>query len=257
MVVGEQLTIDTPEQVALELPVAGVGSRFLALAIDTLIQALLYLFLLVVFLALTVGLNVLPLPRSLGPALGPALLVLLAFAIYWGYFAAFEIAWQGQTPGKRLTGIRVIRDSGRPADVPAILLRNLLRAIDILPGMYAVGVVCMMLTRHARRIGDLVAGTVVVHDRPRETAAEFESAPPPAAAQTLPATLRLSDEELALVERYLGRRLELPLAVQERTAAGIARRLRDRHGAGPAPGQNLDDFLEAVARQTRDAARYR
>lgn len=254
MVVSERLTIDTPEQVTLELPVAGIGSRFLSLAIDTLIQGVLFLLLVLVLAA---SLTLSRLVGSLGSTWGEALLVLLAFCVYWGYFAVFEIAWQGQTPGKRIAGIRVIKDSGRPADVPAIVLRNLLRVIDALPGVYAVGVVCMLLTRHSRRIGDLVAGTVVVHDRPSDTVAKLESMQPSGDASALPATLRLSDDELALVEAYLGRRLELPLSVQERTAVRIAGHLLDRHGVAPAPGQNVDDFLEAVARQTRDAARYR
>jgi uncharacterized RDD family membrane protein YckC len=255
MVASERLTIDTPEQVALELPVAGVGSRFLALAVDTVIQALLYL-VLVLGLGLIAGLALGrrgSLLRPLGQAWAPAVIGLLLFCVYWGYFAAFEIAWQGQTPGKRVAGIRVIKDSGRPADAASIVLRNLLRVVDVLPAMYAVGVLSMLVTRHARRIGDLVAGTLVVHDRPSDSVATLESMQPAARATTLPVTLRLSDEELALVETYLGRRLDLPPDVQDRTAARIASRLEERHGIAPVTG----DFLDAVVRQTRDAARYR
>ena len=84
--------------------------------------------------------------------------------------------WDGQTPGKRVAGIRVVKESGRPADGAAVLLRNLLRAVDMLPFGYAVGIICMMLNRQSRRLGDFVAGTVVVHDR-REKERGFEWAP--------------------------------------------------------------------------------
>jgi uncharacterized RDD family membrane protein YckC len=159
----EQLTIDTPEQVALELPIAGIGSRFLALAVDTLVQFFLYLI-------IAIALVVLASARVLTPAgswgtIGAAIAVLLMFVIYWGYFSLFEIFWHGQTPGKRAAGVRVIKDTGRPADVTAVLLRNFLRVIDFLPAMYATGLICMALNRHSRRLGDFVAGTVVVHDR--------------------------------------------------------------------------------------------
>src|SRR5438445_1721224 len=108
----EQLKIDTPEQIALELPLAGIGSRFLAIAIDTLIQVALYVITGLVFLlTLPLGSSVFMfLPRLIGPAMA----VFILFAIYWGYFAIFEILWKGQTPGKRYAGIRVIKESGRP-----------------------------------------------------------------------------------------------------------------------------------------------
>jgi len=161
MVTSERLTIDTPEQVVLELPLAGLGSRFLALAIDTVVQAILYS-VLILILVLSTLLSLFPV--SVGSSWALALAVFVVFCVYWGYFAAFEVAWHGQTPGKRMAGIRVIKDSGRPADVPALVLRNFLRAVDILPGMYGVGSVCMLITRDSRRVGDLVAGTVVVVD---------------------------------------------------------------------------------------------
>jgi uncharacterized RDD family membrane protein YckC len=254
MVTNERLTIETPEQVALELDVAGIGSRFLALAIDTVVQGLLFVLLLAL---LAFGVRLSSLVTSFGSLWAQALILLLLFCVYWGYFAVFEIVWQGQTPGKRVTGIRVIKDSGRPADVPAVVLRNLLRAVDMLPGMYAVGVLSMFFTRHARRVGDLVAGTVVVHDKHRDTVATLQSMQPARSVSASPATLRVSDEELALVETYLGRRWDLPPDVRSDTARRIAGRLRERHEIDADPGQHDDDFLEAVARQTRDAARFR
>jgi uncharacterized RDD family membrane protein YckC len=162
----DQLKIDTPEQIALELPIAGIGSRFLAMAVDTLIQAALYLIVaLIAILSFPLGSSVFTfLPKLVGPAMA----IFVGFAVYWGYFAIFEIIWSGQTPGKRFTGIRVIKESGRPINAFEAVGRNLMRAVDGLPGIYGVGVVCMMCNQQSRRLGDFVAGTVVVHERPSE-----------------------------------------------------------------------------------------
>ena len=159
----DQLKIDTPEQIALELPLAGIGSRFLAIAIDTLIQGALY------FLTALIFLLILPLGSSmlmfLPRLVGPAMAIFIGFAIYWGYFAIFEILWKGQTPGKRYAGIRVIKESGRPINAFEAIGRNLMRAVDGMPGIYGVGLVCMMCNRQSRRLGDFVGGH---GGRPRE-----------------------------------------------------------------------------------------
>ena len=154
----DQLRIDTPEQIALELPLAGIGSRFLALAIDTLIQSVFYLITAFIFIfTLPLGSSVFMfLPKLVGPALA----IFILFAIYWGYFAFFESIWSGQTPGKRYAGIRVIKESGRPINAFDAIGRNLMRAVDGLPGIYGVGLVCMMCNQQSRRLGDFVAGTV-------------------------------------------------------------------------------------------------
>ncbi len=164
----EKLTIDTPEQIALEFPLAGAGSRFLALAIDSLIQigGLLGLGLL--------GLGALWL-RSAGFQASStwivAGLLFAGFAIYYGYFAVFEAMWGGQTPGKRTVGLRVIKVSGEPITTYEALLRNLLRIVDQMPAIYAVGVLSVFFTSRNQRLGDLVAGTVVVQEHVRGHAA--------------------------------------------------------------------------------------
>src|SRR5262249_21206069 len=138
----EQLRIDTPEQIALELPIAGIGSRFLALATDTVLQILIYIGVFILFVVLF------PWFASGCAMLGQyfvAVLILFLFCVHWGYFALFEAVWRGQTPGKRLARIRVISESGRPINAYQAIARNLVRAIDLMPGVYAVGVVCMML----------------------------------------------------------------------------------------------------------------
>jgi uncharacterized RDD family membrane protein YckC len=253
---SENLRIDTPEQIALELPIAGVGSRFLALAVDTLLQALL-------FILATIGVAViLPLLIARVPgltasrALLPAILVIFMFSLYWGYFTIFEILWKGQTPGKRIADIRVIRDDGRPIDATAAVLRNLLRVVDLLPGMYAVGVIVMLLNRNSRRLGDFAAGTVVVHERQAQTL-DPGWTPTPVRARAAPEAARITDAELVLIETYLDRRFGFTPTVRQNAARHIADRIIERTGLQPEPGQDVDDFLQAVAGQARDMGRLR
>jgi uncharacterized RDD family membrane protein YckC len=248
----ERLTIDTPEQIALELPVAGIGSRFLAVTVDTVLQVALYL---ATIVALAFGL---PVASTFGIVglIGPALAILFLFCVYWGYFAFFEIVWSGQTPGKRVARIRVIKDSGRPINAFEAIGRNVLRAVDFLPALYGLGFLVMMLNRYSRRVGDYVAGTVVVYDTWSEThplnweAVSGRTAPAPAIAA-------LTAEELGLIETYLVRRFDLVPAVRDQMADQIARRVTNRTGVEREANQPVDEFLEAMARRTRDGARFR
>jgi uncharacterized RDD family membrane protein YckC len=251
----DQLRIDTPEQIALELPLAGIGSRFLALTIDTLIQTVFYLITAFIFLVtLPLGSSVFMfLPRLLGPALA----VFVLFAVYWGYFAFFESVWSGQTPGKRYAGIRVIKESGRPINAFEAIARNLMRAVDGLPGVYGVGLVCMMCNRQSRRLGDFVAGTVVVHEKPTEDVRPSWNTSEERAAATAPGLAQVTPEELVLIETYLHRRWDLDNWVRGNTAAQIAERIKAKTGLQPQPGQHIDDFLEEAAKKIRDSGRFR
>jgi uncharacterized RDD family membrane protein YckC len=243
----DKLTIDTPELIALELPLAGVGSRFLALAFDSLLQvigAIIVILIIVVWGAS--GLF-----RNIGMVLG----VLMIFFIYWGYFVFFEIIWNGQTPGKRLARIRVIKESGRPITALEAITRNLLRAVDMLPGMYAAGFVCMMLNSCNKRLGDFVAGTVVVHDKKVEAVSAIWNPGDPSVAANLH-TVKITPEELLLIETYLNRRHQIDWAVRKKTARQIAAMIENKTGLERGEGQSDDAFLEAVARKVRDGARY-
>ncbi len=165
-----QLTIDTPEQVSIRFPLAGMGSRFLAILIDTLLQIAAYIVLVLVFL-----LVVSAAPKSGSGQLSHnsekwmvAILILVHFVMYWGYFTLFEAFWNGQTPGKKLFKIRVIQESGRQITFFEAMIRNLIRVIDMLPSFYLVGVIAMACNRRHKRLGDLAAGTLVVHERASE-----------------------------------------------------------------------------------------
>ena len=253
----DQIRIDTPEQIQLEFPLAGIGSRFLALALDTVIQTLLYI---AGTFAMIAGAGFLKnlanyfawVPENWAIAL----VILFLFSVYWGYFAFFEIIWKGQTPGKRLTGIRVIKDSGRPINVYEAIGRNLMRVVDWLPGMYIAGIVSMMISPQNRRLGDHVVGSVVVHDkRPEQIRPEWSSAH--SATQSNPAISKVTPDELVLIETYLQRRLDLDPSIRDTTAYKIAARITAKTGIERPPDQSLDDFLEDIAKQVRDTARFR
>ena len=254
----DRLDIETPEQIALELPLAGIGSRFLALTIDSLLQII---FVIVLFIvgAITVSsyqgaIN--GLGAFVSQTVGATILVLIPFCLYWGYFAFFEILWQGKTPGKRMAGIRVIHQTGRPMTAIECIGRNLMRGFDFLPGMYGVGLICMMCNKQNRRLGDYVAGTIVVHDKALESVAP--SWGDPAVGQPVqPELRRLTPDELVLIETYLNRRYELDESVRASTAQRVVKMIREKTGMQKSLDQRDDDFLESVARQLRDTASFK
>jgi len=125
-----------------------------------------------------------------------------------------------------------------------------------LPVMYGVGVLVMMLNRQSRRIGDYVAGTIVVHDR-RARAAPLPRAPVRAVDISAEKLAQMGEDELSLIEAYLQRRDDLDPLVRDNMRDQIAARIVRRTGVRPQPGDSLDDFLEAVARGIRDSRRYR
>lgn len=246
----DKLTIDTPEQVHLEFVLAGIGSRFLASLVDSLILVGVSL---VVLLILTAALA----SSLLGSTWVLAIYVLVAFCIMWGYYAAFETLWKGQTPGKRVAGIRVIKDSGRPINVFEAIARNLVRIVDYAPGFYGIGVVTMMLNAKHRRLGDFVAGTLVVHETSdREAALFFNTAQ--SSDFVFPQAAQLTLQEAELIEAFLARRLDIPSAVRQQSAQRIAEMIGSRLGITPdaRPADN-ESFLELIVREFRNRARLR
>lgn len=243
----EQLTIDTPEQIALDYALAGLGSRCLALALDTLFQSAAML---VLVLAI-VGIGALETALGATPGVWPVAVGLLcAFVLFYGYFALFEWAWRGQTPGKRIVGLRVISASGHPVTAQACLLRNLVRIADSMPGFYAFGVITMFITARSQRLGDLAAGTVVVHER--SIPADRYSLGP---VTTRVGGARLRPEEFEVIETFLRRRDELHWVVREETATAIATRMR-RSLQLPVGGSD-EELLEQVASEYRAGRAYR
>jgi uncharacterized RDD family membrane protein YckC len=257
----DELVIETPERVELHYVLANVGNRFLAAAIDHLIQV-------------GIGLLALLLAGAFSGRLfssmsvwAAAFTILAIFGIYWGYFVAFETLWSGQTPGKRIMRLRVVREDGRPVRFFEVFVRNLLRlALDFQPApTYAIGVVSIIFSARSKRIGDFVAGTVVVKERATEapTLAEIISisnfeqqrveraAPPPFNADTR----LLTENELRAVQTFLKRRYELPPMNRATLAARIAQPIAVKLGI--APGALAPEaILEEIDRQRSAQSRY-
>lgn len=249
----DKLIIDTPEQVHLELMLAGLGSRFMAAFLDTLILVGL---LLLVALSEAVWIGTRPFGKS-GDIWIDALATLIFFLVFWGYYIIFEIAWKGQTPGKRWAGIRVIKDTGRPINVFEAIARNLVRLIDYLPGFYGVGVVAILLNSRNQRLGDLVAGTLVVHETSdRGSGLFFNTAQNTGLAMPQAANLTLQEAEL--IETFLSRRLDIPSEIRRQNGQRIAEMIGARLNIGPGsrPLDN-EDFLEQVVKEFRNRAKYR
>ena len=150
--------VHTPEGLELRMPLAGVGSRMMAGMVDVLLLSLVWIGFALAGVAGVGSFDALS-------SVGLALLVLCIFLSFWGYGIFWEILMQGRTPGKRAMGLRVLKENGLPLGLREIVLRNLLRMADLQPGLsYGVGVVWMFFDKKGRRLGDLVAGTVVVRD---------------------------------------------------------------------------------------------
>lgn len=142
-------SVQTPEGIALRLPLAGPVARALAWLLDSLIR-------IAIFLALATITGVFG-------SLGMGFLAVASFVLWWFYNVLFEVYNSGQTPGKIALGLRVLHDDGTPVGWSAALIRNILRAVDFLPAFYGFGLIATLLSSDFKRLGDIVAGTVVVY----------------------------------------------------------------------------------------------
>lgn len=246
-------TVETPEQIRLHFALAGVGSRFLALALDTLIQLAAALMVgLVLFFS---GLTGLLQGWRLTSLWLTALTIAFMFLLQFGYFALFEAFWSGQTPGKRAIGIRVIKDIGRPLSPAETIARNLLRVVDQLPGFYAIGVVVAMFNSQGKRLGDFVAGSIVVREKPLDEIQHSWAATPAATSSFLGAS-RLTHEEIALIEAFLFRRRDLDPGVRYAMAQEVLRRLEPKLTLTDDDRTRVETTLESVAHEHRSHGRY-
>lgn len=212
----EFLNIDTPENVVFDYEVVGIGSRFMAALVDTLLiivlQAIAYLASFFILANLTEWQD------SWGGWIA-AVFALITFALLWGYYIFFELWWNGQTPGKRLTGLRVIRSDGTPITLTESIIRNLVRLVDFLPLFYGVGIVAMFIDRQSRRLGDFAAGTLVVRDQEEVTLESLGRTPkiaiPPTLRQNIETQVAawplelLEAPDIQLAEDFLKRRQEI------------------------------------------------
>jgi uncharacterized RDD family membrane protein YckC len=266
----DQLNIDTPELVDIQLPLAGIGSRFIALLVDMLIWFAGFIVLAIVLAIFLPGIEAF---SKISEQWAVAAAIFMLFLLFWGYFTLFEAFWNGRTPGKRVARIRVIQRSGRAISLFESMARNLVRYVDMQPfPMYAVGVIAIFTTRQHQRLGDLAAGTLVVRDRVQDaplwgesgartfTAPAFDRsapAPEPHNAYSLPTTgiAKLSSSDLEVLEGFFARRLDMSLETRHMLAERIAAAIQAKSGIEPPAGASVETFLEATARQLRDQAR--
>src|SRR2546429_1382529 len=231
-----RLGIETPEHLVRELELGGLGSRMAATVCDAGLLVL-------AFVLLGVGIQLLPTPTG-GDAEGPwtplaaIVLILTVFLLFWGYFRLFEALNDGRTPGKRLMGIRVVMDTGQPHTFTAAAVRNLVRIVDMQPLFtYQVGLAFVLFHAQNKRLGDIVAGTVVVRDRPEN----LQLATAPAGSTREPEALEagppeLADEEFRLLDQVLERLQGLEGTVRHRLTAELVARFAPRFPRrGPAP----------------------
>ncbi|MFN2460939.1 MAG: RDD family protein [Candidatus Velthaea sp.] len=246
------LEVRTGESIAIRYELAGLGSRFLAVSLDIGIQlactAAVLLLLVVLQAPLIAVVAALHLPVKTLSAVLIAVSVMAVFVIFFGYFIVFELWWSGRTPGKRALGIRVVRDAGFPLDVGGAVIRNLVRAVDVALGLYAVSALVALLSRENKRLGDYAAGTIVVRD-----AAYSPSVLDEYLVRPTPADDGLAAGDRALVVRYVLRRDALEPHARADLAARLAARVRPQLRADFAHLSD-DDLLAHLGRgaQRRD-----
>lgn len=225
----ETLIIETPERVPLAFALASIGNRFLAAAVDHSIQY--FAIGIVVWFLISISSG----DSGSGSAMSSilsfselpnwtiALLIIVLFLLFTGYFILFEWLWNGQTPGKRLMKLRVIREDGRPITLWEAIARNLLRIFDSVPGffvpIYSVGLIVIFVSSRDQRVGDMFAGTVVIRERSDEAptfAETFSNPVSDAAFRRVQKRTAFSAEigsingrEIEVVESFLRRRWDL------------------------------------------------
>lgn len=213
--------LELPEEIDLQVDVANVGSRTLAILIDIALGSLVLLVVYSLTTLLAHNTSEDPFTQLSSTAL-ETVLILVIFGFQWLYFNLFEWLWNGQTPGKRMLGLRVIKADGSPVSMIDVLLRNLSRPIDTLGPMGLIGLLMIFVSRKAQRLGDLMAQTMVIHETTIDWSIfdEVEGAKPGAVS------IRLAPAQWELLHRYLNRRQQFPSDVRERLAPTLVEALK-------------------------------
>lgn len=268
----ETLVIETPEHVELHFAVATIGNRFIACAVDHVIQMLAIA--LTSFLAFRFSSSA----RQVGDKVVSgfsegslwiiALSVLVSFTVFFGYFIFFETVWSGQTPGKRWMKLRVIQEDGRPITPFAAMARNIIRFFDMwLPPFYSIGIISVFASQQAKRLGDYVANTVVIKERSAEAPTfdeVFESEVIDTAMRRVATAVdfqgevrSLTSTDIVVVENFLRRRYDLPEHTRQWMSWRISIPLMEK--IQPAYDQsafNYEGFLEEVLARYRAQKKY-
>ncbi len=237
----EDKVVYTPEGVGLVYNIAGIGSRFVATMIDTFIQ----MFALIIILLLMVGFNPMGLYGFFYDFSGTylAIMLIIYFLIFDGYYIIFELIMKGRTPGKAAVKLRVVKHNGAPADFSSLLIRNIMRIADMLPMFYLVGVITMFINNESRRLGDLAAGTIVIRDeKVKYDSLNYlydENNPDKG-------MFPLTDDEFALIKDFLSRKYSLKTTYRHQLSKKLAHRFWVKFMI-PEDQRGLpEDFLERI-----------
>jgi len=255
-IIDTQAHIETPENVRLTFRLAGPGTRLGAYLIDLVIRIAV-----VLGMSIVIGITA---PFLMSSGLSTGLMLLGLFLIEWFYGCVFEGFWSGRTPGKWLMGLRVIKDGGYPISFFDAMLRNLLRAADALPLFYGAGLIAMLATRRMQRLGDLLAGTIVVREQRERLRSElpFLRSVPVIPQMQMASSYRPSDRTLDVIERFFLRRGVLASARADEIAVILARPLAERiafqgepHEAVREPSRFLLRVLRTFSQTDEELAR--
>jgi uncharacterized RDD family membrane protein YckC len=229
--------VATPEGIELTLRLAGPVPRALAWLVDLAIR---------VGIVLVVMTAASPLGRA-----GAGVVLLAAFFVEWLLPAWFEAQMGGQTPGKRVFGIAVLNDDGTPLRWPGALTRNLLRAVDFLPLLYAAGCITMLFTPQHRRLGDLLAGTLLVREERFDLDKYTAPAPAPSVPVAAGGPVRLTPEDVELILTFLDRAPWLEPEARRRLGSRMVERFggltEAERAAVLASPESIEGFLRARA----------
>lgn len=220
--IDTRLPIETPEGVSFSYELASVSDRGKAYLLDLLLRGL---------VVAAIG-ALLTLLFGSSPEVGMGLMLVIAFFMEWGYFVLFEVLWQGQSPGKRTFNLRVVKAEGRPIGFYDSVLRNLVRGADFLPLTYAVGVISCLMTHRFQRLGDLAAGTIVVHEKRAWFSAGALSAHGVGSQPGLQG-VALSNREQHLLQEFAARKDRLHPERREELAQILAGVYRARFNLAP------------------------
>jgi uncharacterized RDD family membrane protein YckC len=248
----KDILIETPEKIQFSYHIAEIGTRIAAYFIDELIQ-LLAIIIIIVTLVIT---GLFSKTRFDGDFfnLTAAFYMIMLFLLRWFYFVLFEVLMEGQSPGKKLMRIRVIREDGDSLDFETITLRNFLRAVDGFPVLPFTGGFVALIDSKNRRLGDIIANTIVVNEIQYNTvipnfqvhfvynSSQSESPVPLGMKQ------KLNEKELYIIRRFLNEHYKLPAAKQQEIGANLANQVRSRLGLEEEITNPLA-FLERIYKQ--------
>jgi len=237
--------VRTPENLEIKYELAGAGTRAVAFLVDA---TLMYL-----ILSLLQGLViavVLPFGEK-HPIYAGAVMALVSFLFFNGYFVIFEMLWAGQSPGKRTVGIRVVKKGGYALRLIDSLIRNLIRTVDFLPACYGVGLVTLLCTRYSQRLGDLVAGTLVVYENRVRTSSPFTSTSAEGLADesSILPQLQLASVPAEVIEtcdEFLRTKSELASAPRQQIASELVYLIEKTSGLTPGSRQSDEAFLNCA-----------